>query len=145
MESGPHISRLERSHLKSTPRRRAVIDLLAQKKRYFSPLEIWILLKVRFRNFGLQTAYRILEELTQVGILTRLDRGDRQLYYFLCDTPHTIHHHHFICRQCKGVQAVEFCNFDAITQFLEENLDCVAEEHVLQIEGLCSNCREERP
>ncbi len=143
MESNDHINRLEMSHLRSTPRRKAVIELFATERRYFSPLEVWTFLKGRFQNFGLQTAYRILEELTELNILARLDRGDRQLYYFLCQIPHTVHHHHFVCRRCKRVEAMQFCNFSAVTLLLEKELDCTAEDHVFQVEGLCSECREE--
>jgi Fe2+ or Zn2+ uptake regulation protein len=144
VESAEGIEQLKMSHLRVTPRRLAVIDLLATTGRYFSPLEVRTLLRERFKNFGLQTSYRILEELTQAGILARLDRGDRQLYYFLCELPPAVHHHHFVCRRCRRVTPVEFCNFGAITRFLQEELDCTAESHVFQVEGVCSDCREDR-
>lgn len=138
-----YLNWLRKHHLKVTPRRKAVIGLLSREKRYFSPLEVWNLLKCQFTHLGLPTTYRILEELRNIGLLTRIERENRQLYYFLCKVSPTVHHHHFVCKSCKRVEPVEFCDFGRINQFIEKKLNGKAESHSLQIEGLCSECKED--
>jgi Fur family ferric uptake transcriptional regulator len=141
MELRVYINQLKEHTLKVTPKRKAVIELLLKQKKYLSPLEVWSLLKRKFSPLGLPTIYRILEELHDIGMLTRIQRKNRQLYYFLCETPKTIHHHHFICVKCRKIEMVEYCNFKSISRIIERKLNCKTETHSLQIEGLCSQCK----
>ncbi len=143
MKQKSYLNRLREHRLKVTPRRRAVINLFLQERRYFSPFEVWNSLKAEFSRIGLPTIYRILEELRNIGILTKIEReSNRQLCYFLCPVPSTIHHHHFVCRKCKRVEPVEFCDFSGTARFIEEKLNGKVEKHFVQIEGVCSQCKE---
>lgn len=141
MKRESYFNRLREHNLKVTPKRKAVINLLLKEERYFSPSEVWSVLRKKSTHLGLPTTYRILEELKSIGILTKIEREDGHLYYFLCDVPHTVHHHHFVCRNCKKVEAVKFCNSRQIARFIEQELDCKTETHFFQIEGLCSQCK----
>ncbi|MFH1709262.1 MAG: Fur family transcriptional regulator [Planctomycetota bacterium] len=125
---------------KVTPKRKAVLGIMRKYNRYFSPSEIWGRLKGKFDCLGLPSIYRILEEFACAGIVTRIKRDDRQLYYFLCDAA-DCHHHHFICRQCHCVSEVLACHADLIYGYIENELGCKAEAHFMQIEGLCAKCR----
>ena len=141
MKLESYLEQLRENHLKVTPKRKAIISLLLKEKRYFSPLEIWDRLKSDFARLGLPTTYRILEELNNIGVLARIEKKDRHLYYFLCNLSPVTHHHHFVCRECKRVEAVDYCNFRSIDQYVEKKLGCRAESHSLQIEGLCKECK----
>jgi len=125
---------------KKTPKRVEILLIMQQSNSYFSPLEIWDILKEKFQKAGLPTVYRILQQFQEIGIVSSIQKDDNQLYYFLCSTQHD--HHHFICRKCHKVSCVEYCNFDAIKQLVEDQLQSKAESHILQIEGLCKECRE---
>jgi len=142
MERDFYLNHLRKHRLKVTPRREAILHLLVSERRYFSPREVWSLLRKEFSQLGLPTTYRILEELRTIGLLTRIERQDRQLYYFFCEVPLTRHHHHFVCTSCKRVEAVEFCDFARMNRYVENNLNGRAESHFLQIEGLCRECKE---
>ncbi len=126
--------------LKKTPKRIEILRVMNSKNTYFSPQELWAMLKEKFQKIGLPTVYRILQQFQEIGIVASIQKEDNQLYYFLCSIEHS--HHHFICRKCKKVSCIEYCNFDQIKKSVEEQLQSKAETHFLQIEGLCKDCLE---
>jgi len=140
MSINDYLTALKDNQLKITPRRKAVIGLFLQEKRYLGPSDIKELLGKMSLKVGLPSVYRILEELESAGILVKIEHQNRQLYYSLCRKPRT-DHHHFICRRCNKVEEVEFCNFREISQFIEKKLNGKVQHHSLHIEGLCSECR----
>lgn len=131
---------LKDNKLKITPRRKAVISLFKQSGVRMGPYEVYKKLKNKLSSLGLPTVYRILDELSKAGILIRFLSEDRQLRYMLCSHPYE-HHHHFTCRKCKKVEEVDFCNFQGVSEFIENKLKAKIESHQLQIEGLCSKCK----
>jgi Fe2+ or Zn2+ uptake regulation protein len=135
-----YMDRLRNHGFKITPKRRAVIELFMTREEYLSPAQVWQGMKNSFRHLGLPTIYRILEEMKEAGILIRVEKDNRQLYYTLCKNPQS-DHHHFICRRCRKVEEVAYCNFRDISEFIKKNLKARAETHTIQIEGLCSECK----
>ena len=141
MEIVAYLGALKSRSLKATPRRKSVIELFLNERRYLGPYEIRDMLRGKFDRIGLPSVYRILEELEGAGILIRIGHEDRRLYYSLCRHPHT-DHHHFICRRCKKVEEVDFCNFREVSRFIEKKLHGEVQRHFLHIEGLCSECKK---
>ncbi|HOW35368.1 MAG TPA: Fur family transcriptional regulator [Candidatus Omnitrophota bacterium] len=136
----PYLEQLKEQGLKVTPKRRAVIDLFLREGKCLGPHEIHTLLKKKSLSAGLPTVYRILDELSGIGILTRIEKESRQFYYALCRAPEG-DHHHFICRKCKKVEEVEYCNFKEVAEFISKKLRGKVESHFIRIEGLCAQCR----
>lgn len=134
-----YLDKVKAGQLKNTPKRRAVIGLFLRGNKYLGPQEVRRMLKNRFSRLGLPSVYRILEELHRLGILAKVEKN-RQLYYALCRTPQG-DHHHFVCKKCKRVEEVNYCNFKEISRFIEKELNGKVESHLLQIEGLCSHCK----
>jgi len=140
MSINKYLSILKQHNLKITPRRKAVIDIFLREGRYLGPYQIRQMLARKSIKAGLPSVYRILDELENAGILIKVERKNRQLYYSLCNSPE-IDHHHFICSKCSKVEEVDFCNFSEIARFVEKNLKGKVVHHKLHIEGLCSECR----
>jgi len=135
-----YLQKLRENKLKATPKRRAVIELFMRSHRRLKPYEVYKALKRKINPLGFPTIYRILNELNKIGVITRLQTDDGQLCYTFCASPKE-HLHHFLCRKCNRVEEVSGCNFRDIARSIEKKLDCTAEKHVLQIEGLCSQCK----
>jgi Fe2+ or Zn2+ uptake regulation protein len=131
---------LRNNLMKITPRRKAVIKLFLKSKTQMRPCDVYKNLKKNLPQIGLPTVYRILNELKNIGILIQVLSEDRQLYYSLCSMPDE-HHHHFICTKCKKTEEIDYCNFSEISRLIEKNLKCKVESHLLQIKGLCTQCR----
>ncbi len=136
-----YLSILRSQGFKLTPKRRSVIELFIKEKRILAPQDVHQMLKAVITPLGIPTIYRILEELSSIGILVPVLSDNRLLSYALCGKP-KVHHHHFVCRKCHNVDEVDYCNFDAISKLIAKKLGGVVERHSLNIEGLCIRCKE---
>jgi Fe2+ or Zn2+ uptake regulation protein len=125
--------------LKATPRRRAVLEVMAAESTFLSPEEIWRKAAGRVRNIGLPTVYRILDELAARGVATRILHEDRQLYYYLC--ANKSHHHHFVCLSCRKVEDVGLCLGEVLEQEVAQRIKGALVSHILQLQGFCRECK----
>ena len=131
---------LKRLNLKVTPRRLAVLDVMAGEDTFFSAEQVWTRVKDRIKRVGLPTVYRILEELSEGGMLTRVIQDSRRLYYYYC--PNERHHHHFVCVSCGKVEDIEMCLMESLEREVSERIKGTVFSHIIQIEGLCRICTE---
>jgi Fur family ferric uptake transcriptional regulator len=135
-----YIKRLRQRGHRVTPKVRAVLKLFLQRRSVLDPFEVRALLQKQFKGLGLPTTYRILESLANCGILLTAANPDRQLRYYLCQDIDEEHHHHFICLQCGKVLEVNLCLMEQVERFVARRLKATVQNHLLQIEGLCSTC-----
>ena len=134
-EQGAYL--LKQLKLKVTPQRLEVMHCLGSEPSYLSADEVWNRIKMVLGSIGLPTVYRILDELTEAGVVTKIFRSDRKQYYFLC--PNQDHHHHFVCESCRRVEDVELCGLDGVAQAIKTSGGSVT-SHILQINGVCGEC-----
>jgi Fe2+ or Zn2+ uptake regulation protein len=125
-------------NLKITPKRLALLDILLNESSYLSPEEIWTKMKKHIGRIGLPTIYRILEELSERDIISKVAHPNRQLYYYLC--PNRVHHHHFICLSCRSVEDINFCALDELQKEVKKKLNGKVVSHILQVNGYCRSC-----
>ncbi len=133
---------LKQLHLKATPRRIAVLDILAAEQAYCGPEDIWKKMKRKFSRIGLPTIYRILDELSEKGVISKIIHPSRQLYYYYCGNSE--HHHHFICVSCRKVEDLNFCATREIEKEVTRGLGGKVLSHILQVNGLCEPCSKKR-
>lgn len=132
---------LRQLRLKVTPRRLEVMRCLGEEQAYLSAEEVWNRVRPRLGSIGLPTVYRILDELTEAHIVTRIFRADRTQYYFLC--PNREHHHHFVCDSCRRVEDMDLCGLDGITREIAQRSGGRVLSHILQVNGLCAECNKQ--
>ncbi len=125
--------------LKETPKRRAVLEVLAEQHGFLSPEEVWRAARVRFKTIGLPTVYRNLEELAAGGVISTIIHPSRQLYYYFCTTG-SGHHHHFICTSCRRVEDIPECTVAAMEQDIITRTGGRITSHIVQFNGLCRHC-----
>lgn len=135
-----HCLILKKLNLKITPKRVAILDALAANPYYMTPDEVWRNIKERFKRIGLPTIYRNLEELSESGIISKVIHPDRKLYYYFCKNKE--HHHHFVCLSCRRVDEINACNIADMQRDIEKTLNGKVLTHILQLNGLCSECLE---
>ncbi|MCX8030732.1 MAG: transcriptional repressor [Thermodesulfovibrionales bacterium] len=129
---------LKRHNLKVTPKRLAILEILSTNQCLMTPEVVWKNLKVKMKKIGLPTVYRNLEELSKNGIISKVFHPDRKLYYYFCKSLQ--HHHHFVCLSCQRVEEINFCNIEEIQRSIEDKLNSKVLSHIIQLNGLCSNC-----
>ena len=129
---------LKNLNLKATPKRIALLDILKKESTYLSPEEIWHKMKKRFGRVGLPTIYRILEEFSEVDVISKIAHPNRQLYYYYCKNSH--HHHHFVCLSCRNVADIDLCILKDLEKEVAETLEGKMLSHIMQVNGLCKVC-----
>ncbi len=95
----------------------------------------------RLPNVSLDTVYRNLTQLEQLGLLSRVDP--------LCGRArfdaNPAEHHHFVCVVCEKVTDVYLTETERISVPRQtERLGEVSSMH-LQIRGVCNDCRKRKP
>ncbi|HEX9078532.1 MAG TPA: transcriptional repressor [Desulfuromonadaceae bacterium] len=138
MEQEQGAALLRRLRLKATPQRLEVMHCLEGERAYLSAEEVWNRAKSRLGSIGLPTVYRILDELAEAQVVTRIFRADRKQYYFLCTNRE--HHHHFVCDSCRRVEDMDLCGLDGMTREIARRSGGRVLSHILQVNGLCAEC-----
>ena len=138
MQSEQSAAILKQLKLKVTPRRQEVMNCLGAEQSYLSADEVWSRIKSRLGRIGLPTVYRILDELAEAGVITRIFLSDRKQYYFLCSNQG--HHHHFVCLSCRKVADLPSCGIEALEREVSQKIGGKVLSHILQLNGLCGVC-----
>ena len=125
---------LRQAGLKSTPGRRAVLQVLEKASSPLSPEQIHA--KVGSEVCDRTTVYRILESLGEAGLVQRVILGGKTLYLHE-ESNH--HHHHIVCRKCRATVCLDECLISPLEKKAKQ-LGFHDIRHSLQLTGLCSKC-----
>ncbi|MDO5301461.1 MAG: Fur family transcriptional regulator [Tissierellia bacterium] len=130
---------LREHQLKATKGRVAVMELLFHEKKPLSAEEIHERINDEMAT-SLSTIYRILAQLTEVGILRNsLSLGGADYYEWNGD-PH--HHHYIICESCGRVDPLHNCPLEHLNRHVQEETGYTITGHQFQLQGLCRDCQE---
>ncbi|GAB6179855.1 transcriptional regulator ZurR [Desulfotomaculum defluvii] len=135
-ELQPLIQQLKEKGIKVTPQRQAILSsFLGTTNKHRSAEDIHLEIVKSFPTISLDTVYRNLGMLRDLGILRELNLGERRVHYEL--TSHS-HHHHLICTRCGDAQEIQYCPL----QFLEQDKvnKFKIQSHSFEIFGLCEKC-----
>lgn len=130
--------RLKSRGLKITPQRQEIIRCLGSKGKHYSAEEIHRRVRHRFPNISLDTVYRNLNTLKELGIIEALNFDDGKCRYELARE--NAHHHHLVCIKCGESQEVDFCPLKFMDSALLEEKNFTVERHSFEIYGYCSGC-----
>ncbi|ABO51150.1 ferric uptake regulator, Fur family [Desulforamulus reducens MI-1] len=131
-----YIQQLKEKGVKVTPQRQAILKaFLDTENKHPSAEEIHLEVIQSFPGVSLDTVYRNLNMLKQLGILRELNLGERRVRYEMGSDSH---HHHLICTQCGAAEEIHYCPL----QFLEldKKNKFKIQSHHFEIFGLCEKC-----
>ena len=133
--------RLAHHDIRYTGGRQAVIKAL---QRVTGPQSAADLHK-RIKSVPLSSLYRSLTVLDEAGVLRKHHDADGLARFELAEWI-TGHHHHFVCLDCGLVEDVEVDKnaeklLDELTSRLAKAAGFDVRGHVLEIEGVCRQCR----
>ncbi|MEL6348902.1 MAG: transcriptional repressor [Myxococcota bacterium] len=131
--------RLKALGLRSTGSRLAVLNLLHDQARPLSHAELMVTLATE--GWDPATIYRILSDLTEAGMLRRMDLGDHVWRFELIDECRTIKddHAHFLCMDCGIVTCLPEVELRATGGTPLPPALRGAELH-LKVTGRCADC-----
>ena len=125
--------------VRPTRQRVAVLDELAGERDDATAQVLWQRLRERGdQSIGLATVYRTLSLLHERGVVDALSHHEGERCYRLCTAGH---HHHLLCEQCHRVVEIDDCDLGGWVDTIARRHGFVANEHRVEISGLCDACR----
>jgi len=123
---------------KLTPQRRAVIQALAETGKFPTALEVLARVKQVAPDVSLDTIYRNLTLLTELGLVHEIQLPGRDGNVFELTTRH---HHHLICMKCGQAECLDYCPVSQrdIEKAAERGFEILS--HSLEFYGFCRSCR----
>ncbi|MGH7204499.1 MAG: Fur family transcriptional regulator, partial [Candidatus Levyibacteriota bacterium] len=104
------------------------------------PLDSQFLIDTLKQTFQVDkvTIFRILNVLTEHGILRKLEFGEGKARYEL----NTEDHHHLICQNCGSIEDISDCNIGALEKEINQKKQFLVKLHTLEFYGLCKECQK---
>ncbi len=125
-----------------TRQRLAVSAVLDELTDFVSTQELHRILQDRGTSVSLATSYRILQSLSDEGLVDVLRNADGEAVYRRCAV--TGHHHHLLCRSCGKAVEVEAPAVEAWAARTATEHGFTVVEHTVEIFGLCPDCTARR-
>jgi Fur family transcriptional regulator, ferric uptake regulator len=86
------------------------------------------------------SVYRTVESLETIHVLHKVYSGFK--YKLELSDPFSPHHHHIVCTRCKKAQDISKDRLETILSIIAKENNYVLYGHVVELTGLCSDCRE---
>ena len=132
-------TQLKQAGLKSTPRRRAMLQLLSEAERPLTAEEIFEKLGGE-ASCSLSTVYRALHTMTEHHLLQKSVHQDGVIYYQLTREDH---HHRLVCIRCRESVPIDLCPLEQLEQNLSSDTGYQITGHRFEISGICPKCAKE--
>ena len=132
------IQKLQKNGMRITAQREAIVEILLQSEKALEPIEVYDLTRQKHPSLGMVTVYRTMECLEELGLLQKVHQDSGCNKYLKVKEGHN---HLMVCRKCG--KAVYFKGLDMEAQFenIAHQYGFNLEEHWLQLNGLCQQCR----
>ncbi|MFT6563969.1 MAG: Fur family ferric uptake transcriptional regulator [Actinomycetes bacterium] len=127
---------LRRAGLRATAARLLVLELV-QESRHLNVDELTHAASEVGESLDLSTAYRTLETLNDVGLLTHAHLGSGSPTYHAVDA---VPHIHLVCRRCGGVSSVSAEGVEPAIDSVATQTGFHADLGHLVLHGICGDC-----
>jgi Fur family ferric uptake transcriptional regulator len=131
-----------------TAQRRKVLDVLRDSHDHPTAEDIYTRLRRRGERVCIGTIYRTVELLEKIGLVTKINLGNRNRYELVENPTEMKHHYHLVCEKCGRIMDISEDILAAHAKSLEELVTEVGDVsgfqvsgHQFRIFGVCRNCR----
>jgi Fe2+ or Zn2+ uptake regulation protein len=133
------LERLKAKGYKLTSQRRKIIETLHRSGHRASARDIYHLLRQSKSAISLDTVYRNLRLLAEIGIVHQISLQSGAVFELTHDGRH---HHHLICVDCEKVVCIPFCpeSFTYTEQATDAGFDVLG--HMFEVYGRCDDCQK---
>jgi Fur family transcriptional regulator, ferric uptake regulator len=119
--------------------RTAVVELLDAQDCAITAQEIDERLRASGRAVGRASVYRILEVLTELRLVQRIDVGQGVARYER-NQPGGEHHHHLVCDRCGTIAPFEDPALEQAIERVSGRLQFDVGDHDVVLHGCCHDC-----
>jgi len=131
---------LEHAGYRLTSPRRALAQLIADRRGHFTAEELLDESKRRRLGVTRATIFRSLDVLTDLELVERLDLPSGEHAFVACQ-PAQEHHHHIVCSSCGRSTEVADNGFESVAASIARKTGYRVDLHRLELFGLCPSCR----
>ncbi len=122
-----------------TAQREAILRELRSVTSHPTADELYAMLRPEMPQISLGTVYRNLEQMSQAGIIRKLETAGKQKRFDGDLSPH----HHMRCRRCGAVVDIACESLNEVSASLGELLPALhCESFYLELSGVCEHCRK---
>jgi len=132
---------LEAAGYRKGSARRAVVELLGAQDCAVSVHDMEAGLRRRGRAIGRASIYRVLEQLTELRLVARLEVGQGSALYEAI-RPDGEHHHHMVCDRCGRVSPFEDPELERTIERVARKVRFAVADHEVVLHGACEACRD---
>lgn len=135
------IEQFRKNGYKITPQRQEIFKaFMDDNKLPLSAEEVHRKVIERYPNISIDTVYRNLNVLLELGIISKLNFREGKGRYELNSGKH---HHHLVCLKCGAAEVIDFCPFQSLDlEKIEEEKKFEIKKHSFELFGYCELCRE---
>src|SRR5699024_9375818 len=128
---------------KLTPQSAATVKVLLEREEdQLSAEEIYLLVKEKSSEIGLATVYCILELLSDLKIVDKINYGNGNSIYECRNQRAEYFHHHLVCIECGSVEEIVEDLLEDVEKIIETDWGFQVKDHRLTFHGLCKQCQE---
>jgi Fur family transcriptional regulator, ferric uptake regulator len=120
--------------------RDAVIAHLDAQDCCLSAQEVHDGLRADGRKVGIASVYRVLEQLSELGLVHRVDLGGG-VTRFGPALPHGEHHHHLVCDECGRVEMFDDAGLEHALEQVAGARGYELVQHEVVLHGSCAACK----
>ncbi len=121
--------------------RSAVVELLGRQACALTARDIDDALRAEGRSVGRASVYRALEQLDELGLVSRLEVGQGMARYEPVH-PSGDHHHHLVCDRCGAITPFEDPRLERAIGQLAGRVAFDVHDHEVVLRGVCGACRD---
>ena len=134
----PIVQALDAGGYRLTAPRRALAELINEYNGHFTAAELEKLARERRLGISRATLFRVLDLLTELSVVERLDLPTGEHAYVPCARAH---HHHVICSRCGRATEVEDAGVAEAVAEIARRSGYRIDSHRLELFGLCRHCQ----
>jgi Fur family ferric uptake transcriptional regulator len=133
------LAALGRAGFRKGGARRAVIELLGRQDCCLTAQQIFDALRAQGRAVGIASVYRVLELLSENGLVQRIDLGSGMARFEPVDRSGE-HHHHLVCEDCGKIEAFADEGLERVLRKVEGRTGYSVAAHDVVLRGACADC-----
>lgn len=140
VETGSLARLIRTAGLRLTPQRTLVLEALAEATpAHLSADDVWRTVAGRYSGINRSTVYRVLEQLTELGLVAQHRHGGSAARYEL--RRGDSHHHHLRCSSCGAIADLEADDLAVLERRVRKRLGFQLADVGQTLEGTCAACR----
>ena len=124
---------------RSSKNRDSIISVLMKENVPVSVENIFLQAKEKNNKISLSTVYRIIDKLSELGVVREASRQDDKALYELVQHGH---HHYIICTRCKKMAILDSCPITELEQKISDETGFYITGHKYEIYGECQECHK---